>query len=55
MLVDIKSAVGKQLLETIKNLGGEIRYSSEKAGAIRALLPLDSLEKLAGDPRCQVH
>jgi len=50
VLVDIKSAVGNQLLETIKNLGGEIRYSSEKAGAIRARLPLDSLEKLAGDP-----
>ncbi|HEY9434492.1 MAG TPA: S8 family serine peptidase [Blastocatellia bacterium] len=50
VLVDIKSVVGKELLETIKNLGGEIRYSSEKAGAIRALLPLDSLEKLAGDP-----
>ena len=50
VLVDIKSSVGNQLLETIKNLGGEIRYSSEKAGAIRARLPLDSLEKLAGDP-----
>ncbi|HEX2489719.1 MAG TPA: S8 family serine peptidase, partial [Blastocatellia bacterium] len=50
VLVDIKSSVGNQLLETIKNLGGEIRYSSEKAGAIRALLPLGSLEKLAGDP-----
>jgi subtilisin-like proprotein convertase family protein len=50
VLVDIKSVAGKQLLETIKNLGGEIRYSSEKAGAIRARLPLDSLEKLAGDP-----
>jgi subtilisin-like proprotein convertase family protein len=50
VLVDIKSVVGKELLETIKNLDGEIRYSSEKAGAIRALLPLDSLEKLAGNP-----
>ena len=50
VLVDIKSVVGNELLETIKNLGGEIRYSSEKAGAIRVLLPLDSLEKLAGHP-----
>jgi subtilisin family serine protease len=50
VLVDIKSAAGDQLLETIKDLGGEVRYSSGKVGAIRALLPLDSLEKLAGHP-----
>ena len=48
--VDIKSASGRQLLETIKDLGGEVIYSSGKVGAIRALLPLDSLEKLAGHP-----
>jgi len=48
--VDIKSAAGNQLLETIKDLGGEVIYSSGKVGAIRALLPLDLLEKLAGHP-----
>ena len=36
VLVDTKPSVGKELLETIKNLGGEIRYP-RKGRAIRAL------------------
>jgi hypothetical protein len=48
VLVDIKAAVSRQLLANIEKLGGEIKYSSEKAGSIRALLPLDILEELAG-------
>jgi subtilisin-like proprotein convertase family protein len=49
-LVDIKAAASKELLKTIEKLGGDIKYASEKSGAIRALVPINSLEELAGNP-----
>ncbi len=50
VLVDIKAVVSRQLLANIEKLGGEIKYVSERAGSINALLPLDTLEELAGAP-----
>ncbi len=50
VLVDVKAPASKELLAIIEKLGGEVRYASEKAGSIRALLPLDSLEALASEP-----
>jgi subtilisin family serine protease len=47
-LVIIKADVSKQLLMDIEKLGGEVENTT--AGAIRARLPLDSLEVLASDP-----
>src|SRR5262249_41618059 len=54
VLVNIKADASKQLLMTIENLRGEVKYASAKAGLIRALLPLNSLEELAGasDVQC---
>lgn len=49
VLVDIKADLSRQLLAKIEKLGGEIRYASEKAKSIRALLSLTSLEALASD------
>jgi subtilisin-like proprotein convertase family protein len=46
--VIIKADVSKQLLMNIQKVGGEV--ISANAGAIRALLSLDSLEVLAEDP-----
>src|SRR5215470_10280831 len=46
--VIIKANVSKQLLMNIGKIGGEVK--SATAGAIRALLPLEMLETLAGDP-----
>src|SRR5215468_9948252 len=47
--VNIKAALSKPLLMTIEKLGGKIENISEKAGAIRALMPLSSLEALASE------
>jgi Subtilase family/Proprotein convertase P-domain len=47
VLVDIKADVNKELIVTIKRLGGEIAYVSDKPRAVRARVPLDSLEELA--------
>jgi subtilisin-like proprotein convertase family protein len=49
VLVDIKCKVSKSLITMIEELNGKIVYSSERAGSIRARLPLRSLEKLAGN------
>src|SRR5215475_3032617 len=46
--VIIKADVSKQLLMNIEKLNGEVENAT--AGAIRAILPLDSLVVLAGDP-----
>jgi subtilisin-like proprotein convertase family protein len=48
-LVNIKGDATKELLMTVEKLGGEVKYASEKAGVIRALLPLDALEPLASN------
>jgi hypothetical protein len=47
VLVDIKADVNKELIVIIERLGGEITYSSDKARAVRARIPLESLEELA--------
>src|SRR5262245_9455358 len=46
--VNIKADVSKLLLMKIEELGGVVNNAN--AGSIRALLPLNTLEKVAGDP-----
>ena len=46
-LVTIRARVTKDLLATIKTLGGEVVSSSERDNDIRAHLPLSKLEELA--------
>ncbi|HWQ36072.1 MAG TPA: S8 family serine peptidase [Blastocatellia bacterium] len=48
-LVDIRAEVSKELLSKIEQLGGEVVSSFARYKAIRARLPLDSLEALAGE------
>lgn len=45
--VDIKGKINKELIEIIEKTGGEILYVSERAGSVRARLPMESLEDLA--------
>lgn len=45
--VDIKGAATKSLLQAVKAAGGTVRYSSP-AGAIRADLPLNAVDVIAG-------
>jgi hypothetical protein len=47
VLVDIKADVNKELIVIIERLGGEITYASDKARAVRARVPFESLEELA--------
>src|SRR5262245_12538389 len=47
--VIINAVASKRLLMTIEKLRGTVTYASEKAGAIRALMPFDSLEPLASE------
>jgi Proprotein convertase P-domain/Subtilase family len=49
VLVDIKAAVSKGLVVTIEDMGGQIKFASESAGVIRALVPLNLVETLASD------
>src|SRR5262245_6440996 len=49
VLVNIKAELSKQLLMKIEKLGGEIKFTSEKGGMVRALLPLDAVVELADD------
>jgi subtilisin family serine protease len=49
VLVNIKSDVTKELAMIIEKLGGEVKNASVTAGVIRALVPLNSLEELAGN------
>jgi hypothetical protein len=46
-LVSIRARVTKELLATIKTLGGDVVSSSERDNDIRAYLPLGKLEELA--------
>jgi uncharacterized repeat protein (TIGR01451 family) len=48
-LVDIRAEVSKELQTRIEQLGGEVIYAFEKYKAIRARLPIDSLEALAAE------
>jgi hypothetical protein len=45
--VTIRARVSKDLLATIKTLGGDVTSSSERDNDIRAYLPLGKLESLA--------
>lgn len=48
VLVDIKAInLTAELLQSIAQVGGEVIYKSERYNAIRASIPLDSLEALA--------
>lgn len=48
VLVDIQASVSDELIEFIKNEGGEVINSFESARAIRAMVPLGRAEALAG-------
>ena len=48
--VDIKGEVSERLLQQIKDLGGTVTNKHPKYKAIRARLPVDQLETLAGSP-----
>ncbi|HEY9435134.1 MAG TPA: hypothetical protein VI260_27065, partial [Blastocatellia bacterium] len=48
VLVIIKAVVTKELAMAVEKSGGEVINASVTAGVIRALVPLDSLEGLAG-------
>ena len=48
VLVDIRADVGPAVLARIRELGGAVVDSVPRYGAIRAELPLDALEPLAG-------
>ncbi|MGH9751984.1 MAG: S8 family serine peptidase [Blastocatellia bacterium] len=48
VLLDIRAKVTPEVLEAIRKAGGEVISAHEQFGAIRARLPLDALEKLAG-------
>jgi Subtilase family len=47
--VDIKAKVTDELLRQIESAGGEVVYSSEEGGSIRARLPMTQMETLAGN------
>jgi Subtilase family/Proprotein convertase P-domain len=47
VFVDIKADVNKELIVIIERLGGKITYVSDKTRAVRARVPLESLEELA--------
>jgi hypothetical protein len=48
--VDIKGSDNKELVKIIEKFGGEPVYASSRSGAVRARVPLESLEELAGSP-----
>ncbi len=48
VLIDIKAAVSETLISEIQQLGGEIIFASQEYGAIRAQVPLSSIETIAG-------
>ncbi len=50
LLVDIKASVNGDLLRTIADLGGTVLNSHPEYDAVRATLPLEATEKLAGRP-----
>ncbi len=47
-LVDIRADVTKELIRLIEEVGGEVVYSSERTSRLRARVPLESIERLAG-------
>jgi Subtilase family len=53
VLVDMKVHSLAPVLQQISNIGGELIYSSESDGAIRAKLPLLTVEWVAGLPEVQ--
>jgi subtilisin-like proprotein convertase family protein len=49
VLVNIKATPTKELAMKIEKIGGEVKNASVTAGVIRALVPLNMLEELAGE------
>jgi uncharacterized FlaG/YvyC family protein len=49
VVVDIKAKVTDDLLQQIKAAGGEVIYSSEAGGSIRAKLPMAQIESVASN------
>jgi hypothetical protein len=50
VLVDIEAEPGKELIEIIGKIGGEVVYANLRAGSVRARIPFDSLEAVASVP-----
>lgn len=50
VLVDVKGTVTDSLLQQIKNAGGDIIYPSVRWGTVRAAIPLQNMEIVAGHP-----
>jgi subtilase family protein/proprotein convertase P-domain-containing protein len=48
--VEVKGSDIKEIVKIIEKIGGEPIYASGRSGAVRARLPLESLEGLAGSP-----
>jgi subtilisin-like proprotein convertase family protein len=48
VVVDVKGAVDKPLINTIEKLGGQVLYASPNANTLRARIPIDRLDALAG-------
>src|SRR5262249_24845654 len=48
VLLDIQARVTPEVLGAIRKAGGEVVYSYEQFDAIRARLPMDALEAIAG-------
>lgn len=50
VLVDIDASVSKELLKQVEAAGGEVINSFPQYNAIRARIPLEQIERLAGSP-----
>jgi subtilisin-like proprotein convertase family protein len=48
VMVDIRGAIDKPLIEAINKIGGHVVYATPTANVLRARVPLDRLDALAG-------
>ena len=46
--VDIRARVSKKLLGQLADAGAKVEYASRRVGSIRASVPMDALERIAG-------
>ena len=53
VVVDIKAKVSDELLKSIRSLGGTVYRAYPKFNAVRASVPLESMDKLAARPDVQ--
>ena len=50
VLVEVRGAIGADLLGQIASMGGKVVYNSPEHGSARAWLPLEQIEALAANP-----